>query len=70
MGMEDFTGSVEKIKPKYHYTYTDNKVLGHPVIKEFDANDDIDADEKFALFIRESGLDLADSEMVRSVVKN
>lgn len=67
--MEGFNNeSIEK--HKYHYTFTDGAILGCPMIFECDANDDIIAEEKFAAFVRESGLDVTDSEIRRGIVKN
>jgi len=57
-------------KPKYHYTYTDGSVLGCPIIHQFDANDQIQADEIFALFLQESGIDISESEIRRTEVIN
>ena len=62
--------SFEKIKGKYHYTYSDGNVLGCPILTEFDADDQVSADDKFALFIQESGIDISESEIRRTEVKN
>lgn len=69
--MEGFNPEqAEKLKFKYHYTYTDGKVLGCPKIFECDANDDVEAEENFLTFVQESGLDIVDSEIHRSSTKN
>lgn len=57
-------------KKKYHYTYSDGKVLGCPKIFECDANDDIEAQEKFFVFIQESNIDVTESEIRRTSVIN
>ena len=57
-------------KPKYHYTYTDSNVLGHPNIFECDADDDIEAREKFYTFVQESGLDIRESDISCSTINN
>jgi hypothetical protein len=69
-GFNEASNPFEKIKPRFHYTYSDNKVLGHPVICEFDANDDFAAAQKFAEFLSESEIDISDSEIVRTVIEN
>lgn len=70
--MEGFNKSegVEKEEFKYHYTFTDNKVLGHPIIFECDANDDLSAEESFFEYIKSSNIDLTESEIVRGSVEN
>jgi hypothetical protein len=34
-------------KPKWHYTYSNNGIDGHPVVFECDAENVTDADEKY-----------------------
>jgi len=60
--------SVEK--PRYHYTFTDGKVLGCPKIFECDAGDDIQAQEKFFTYIQESNIDISESEIRRLAIEN
>jgi len=60
----------EKIKFKYHYTFSDINMLGHPILHQFDANDDLTADEQFAQFIQKEGIDLTGSQIVRGSVEN
>ena len=67
-GLNFNDAGIEKLK--YHYTFSDNKVLGHPVIFECEADDDVMAQEKFLNYISESGVDLSDSEIIRGAVKN
>lgn len=71
--MEGFNESIsgfEKIKPKYHYTYTDKRILGTPKLHEFDASDDIEADDLFRQYIIENGIDISESEIVRGRINN
>lgn len=57
-------------KGKFHYSFSDNKMLGHPVFFECDANDDLEADEKLAFYIKENDIDTSESEIIRSVISN
>ena len=68
--MEGFNFKEGLERPKYHYTYTDNKILGHPIIFQCDANDDVVAQELFAKFVQDQGLDLSETEIVRGAVQN
>lgn len=40
-----FDESIEK--PKWHYTYNNTDISGHPIIFECDANDILEADKKY-----------------------
>lgn len=60
----------EKIKPKYHYVYTDGNVLGCPVIYQFDADDQVQANEKFYEFIQNNNIDISQSDIRISELKN
>jgi len=75
--------SPEKIILTYQYTFSDNKVLGHPVVFtcEFELSPDVDpkeadiiansiADKAFSDYVKEQRIDLTDSEIIRSSVKN
>ena len=57
-------------KPKYHYTYSDGRVLGNPILHQFDADDQFTADSIFYEYIQENNIDISQSKIIRGEIKN